>query len=910
MIETAIEVDVSELVCDKNPEQIKVTYDSNGTLLAISWLYGTEDNGLYQMAKRRGGVWNRSAGGWMFKDPATANDLLNAIVKRNPEWPIIGHPDKPYLPLSGVRISQLPIGDGLNACLVPFPLPNLSDISFSGRAFKLGKGRKYVGLLIGAVEDIQGSVNIMLKQGAKCDLSLSKKWPLVLDTTKLQVKVKGWAVQVQCDLSNPLHYLVAPEQKYKWDGAYPFGTKVAIPWMGSIHTTRKLWPSLKSKILNAGLHWEGDDAEAEISVPVSFNPIKVSGWFLPAPNGHLMHAYQKKGVEFCVSRGMRVLIGDEMGVGKTVQAIAAAEACSSPRILIICPANARYVWDSEIRGWGGRGGIQHITSQLDKLDMSARWHIVTYDLLGARVQTWRFKDKQEELHFLETFPELAEKIERNAGGRSKITLEESLEKVPAFDSKRLAAWANMMQRLRGELMDQILALGPLLTILDEAHRAKNKTSKRTKAIRRIAAGETQMLMLTGTPLRNNEHEAAALLSLLDVDAADVLSKAKGYTIQDVKDYLEYFMIRRTKAEVLPELPDKTRQRIDIGDLNIEQMNAYHDAMNQALEKYVDVIKRNGSEVEARQSMQGGIERARTALGLAKVMGGGVSDLILDVVENKECCVVFCAHHDVSDSLRSQLELEKLRVAVVDGRTSQKERASIVKAFQDGELDVFIGGIHAAGEAITLTRADTVIFVELDWVPAALLQAEDRIHRVGQRKNCQVIQLIARTPDENNLDEMMVDLIGSKVARIGEVLNEDTSNIISGSIQSQLHERILAGFEKRDVPDDINLHANIRNSGQDPMVPEFPKATPKDEKRKPGRPKIYIDEAPPTAAERSKQSIKELSNAVGKRIMLRLTPEAVDALKLIMQLTGTEQETAAINKALIEQKNKLLKHTQK
>jgi len=194
-------------------------------------------------------------------------------------------------------------------------------------------------------------------------------------------------------------------------------------------------------------------------------------------------------------------------------------------------------------------------------------------------------------------------------------------------------------------------------------------------------------------------------------------------------------------------------------------------------------------------------------------------------------------------------------------------------------------------------------VELDWVPAALLQAEDRIHRVGQRSNCQVIQLVARTPEGDNLDEMMVDLIGSKVARIGAVLDEDTTNIISGSIQANVHDRLLAGFGHEiaetpvaALPDEPD--ANTQKTDQEP-------AAPSAEKRRRGRPKVYVDKAPPTSTERSKRSIQELAGAGGKRIMLRLTPEAHEALKVIMELTGNTQETATINKVLTATKKDLL-----
>lgn len=894
----------AELNVKNKPEHIRVSYDENGNVCAISWLYQSKDPGLYQRAKRRGGVWDRNVGGWTFGDSSIVQGLLDSIVQKHPDWPILGDANKPFMPLAGIRFSRLSLRDGLEACLVPLPLPYFAAIEGSPQVFRVAGAKKDVGLLIGNA----AVANSLLEQGATCDETLATRWRFTTGGgNEPQVKVSGWAVSLTCDLTNPLHYLMAPEQNYRWEGHYSFGTKVAIPWDGAIHTTRKLWPCLRGKLQAVGLDWQGDDPDAELVVPAAFDASRVSGWESPAPNGYLMHAYQKEGARFCASRGMRALIGDEMGVGKTAQAIAAADAVEVPRILVICPAAARYVWEREIQGWGGRGGIQHITSQLDRLDMDCRWHIVTYDLLAARVETWRLNDEHEENAFIDAFPELAKKVQKKPGGGypRKVTFDEVLIKAPAFaDPKRVAAWEKMMQRLQGAVLAQFLSVGKMLVILDEAHRAKNKTAKRTKAIQRLAAGETQLLMLTGTPLRNNEHEAAVLLGLLDAEASLALTKERGYTIDDVKDYLKHFMIRRTKAEVLPELPEKTRQRIDISDLDPDYMRAYRTALDCAREAYHRAIDDGASEAEACRSMQGGVERARTALGVAKVRGGEVLELVLGVVESKGCCVVFCAHHQASDDLKGQLEKEGLQVAVVDGRTPQKARADVVRDFQDGRLDVFIGGINAAGEAITLTRADTVIFVELDWVPAALQQAEDRIHRVGQRSNCQVIQLVARmAPQDDNLDEMMVDLIGAKLARIGTVLGEDTTNIIAGSIQAKVHERLHAGAGQKvaETPMDKLSAAPDANTQQAAQVPTAPAA----EKRGRGRPKVYIEKAPPTAAERAKQSVNSLAVAGGKRVMLRLSPAAHEALRAIMALTGGTEATATINQALIARQNELL-----
>jgi len=791
----AVQMTIGELRDWKKPEHIEVNYDDDGAILALSWLFETADGGLYRMAKKRDGIWNKAAGGWTFADPSKASKLLQIIREKHPDWPVITKAEpRPIQPLAGIQISALPLPGGQKGCLVPIPLPYFSLLqSLEGVKLVRLVGKKEtdaVCLLVGEARVIEECIDSLVNQGAKQTDSLARRWQLSPDS-RLQIKVSGWAVQIMCDLDNPLHYLVSPEQTYEWRGAYPYGVKVPVPWGGAISTTRKLWPQWRDKIDAAGIKWEGDDPGEEITRSVALDESRIPGWEQPAANGYTLHEYQREGVRFCTSRGMRALIGDEMGIGKTAQAIAAAEATAAQRVLVICPANARYVWEREIKGWGAGGRIQHIADRLDTLDAGARWHVVTYDQLVARTETWSLQDKDEQSAFLKLFGERGADIAGDKWPR-KVKVSEPSDLTPSFsDPKRLTAWEKMMRRLRGELVQQVLATENLLIILDEAHRAKNRDAKRTQSIQRITAEERQVLLLTGTPLRNHEHEAAVLLSFLDASAQEALSKRNGYTIQDVKDYLGYYMIRRTKAEVLLELPEKTRQRIDLDRLDEGSTKIYRMELENAMECFAEALAAGASDAEARQEMRPAIEKARTALGLAKVLSGDVADLIVDVVENKGCCVAFCAHHQVSDTLRGQLEKAGIKAAVVDGRTAPRERARIVDDFQAGMLDVFIGGIHAAGEAITLTRADTVIFAELDWVPAALLQAEDRIHRSGQKRNCQVLQVIAQMESEN-LDEMMIDIIESKLKRIGEVLNEDAGNIIDqeGSIQAELYRRLL------------------------------------------------------------------------------------------------------------------------
>ncbi|SCC94390.1 hypothetical protein THIX_60448 [Thiomonas sp. X19] len=913
--------------------------DDAGLLTGLRWALGSDD-ALVRRAKKLGAYWNPAAGvgarAWTFAAPDKANEFFEYARAKHPDWEV-RDVDWKALVLDGVTVSALqPLGHGLAACEISLPVPMaaVSALVCSNgvRVFHLSRGPRLV--MIGQAGALERRREAMiLNQGAADGGAAAAT---VSGAAPAPVEVHGWAVAIRLNLDDPRHLWVAPPQEKKWIGTYPNGTLTPVPWDGVVHATRKTWGTWRDRLSKAGIVWQGDDPEGKVATAVPFDPDTVPGWTAPAPNGHLLHAYQRTGARFCAERGMRALVGDEMGVGKTAQAIAAAEGTHARRVFVVCPANARYVWDREIRGWGSGGTIQHVRDQVDSLDPDARWHILTYDQLVARTETWTLRDRAEAEAFAQALPDRAKealglgtaatksKRSKDKEYPIKLRIGAYAPQMPVgLPPKRAAAWEKMMRRLRGDLIAQIVtADGAPLVILDEAHRVKNRDAKRTAAAQRIADAAPGLLMLTGTPLRNNEHEAKVLLSIIDRTVRESLEKH--YTINDVKDALAHFMIRRTKAEVLPELPDKTRQRIDLASLDQDAMEDYRRALNHAFECYEKALGRGDSQSEARKAMQGGLEMARTALGRAKVAGGEVEDLVLDVVENQGCCVVFCAHHAASDALLQRLDRNGLKTAVLDGRTAQAERARLVGAFQDGNLDVLIGGINAAGESITLTRASTVVFVELDWVPAALLQAEDRIHRVGQRANCQVLHLIARMDDfDTNLDEMMIDTLDRKMATIAAVLGEDGGVGLvvagSGSIQGDVVSAVLASRGSGQAPAATKMSekaavaapqrrlqaapakkadADGEASGDNLAAPEpAPDVSTVKHKRPRGRPRVYSEGHAPTSGDRSRRSLQALADSGGKRLMLRLTPEAVTALREIMAARGYRQETIAINKLI-------------
>jgi superfamily II DNA or RNA helicase len=160
----------------------------------------------------------------------------------------------------------------------------------------------------------------------------------------------------------------------------------------------------------------------------------------------------------------------------------------------------------------------------------------------------------------------------------------------------------------------------------------------------------------------------------------------------------------------------------------------------------------------------------------------VTDLIRQIVSEKGSCLVFCKHRHAIDNLAKKLEHSKISYVKIDGRSNPEDRRNAENAFQNGKVHIFLGSIGAAGEALTLTRADTCVFVEFDWVPAAMLQAEDRGHRIGQlAEKYNIIYLYA---DELETDRMMVQSLSKKIGVINIELN-DTIDFKVEALSSKL-----------------------------------------------------------------------------------------------------------------------------
>jgi len=232
------------------------------------------------------------------------------------------------------------------------------------------------------------------------------------------------------------------------------------------------------------------------------------------------------------------------------------------------------------------------------------------------------------------------------------------------------------------------------------------------------------------------------------------------------------MVRRKKDDVLKDLPAKRRQIVlldipDAAGFVAAEQNAVAQARRDLEEARRDLVGLpHGEQVmklrQCRAIAMSEMSRIRKESAVKKLPQA--IEHIHDILGNVERVVVFAHHHDVLDGLVSAFG----RIAVgFDGRDNLARRQEAVDRFQQGRgVRLFLGGLSAAGLGITLTAASTVVFVELDWTPARMTQAEDRCHRIGQHSPVLVQHLVV----DGSIDSKMAKIILGKQAIMDAALD--------------------------------------------------------------------------------------------------------------------------------------------
>ncbi|MFA9216061.1 MAG: SNF2-related protein [Sphingomonadaceae bacterium] len=310
-------------------------------------------------------------------------------------------------------------------------------------------------------------------------------------------------------------------------------------------------------------------------------------------------------------------------------------------------------------------------------------------------------------------------------------------------------------------------------VLDEAQAIKNAATKRSQAVMALQ-GEFRMVA-TGTPLENHLGELWNLFRFIN---PGLLGSLEQFTlrfagpIEKPQDFqaevaarnrlrrlIQPFILRRTKAQVLSELPSRTEITLEV-DLSKEETALYESLRREALEKLAAV---EGPAEKKSIQILAEIMRLRRAccnpalvapqLGLASSKLAAFAHLLAGLLDNRHKVLVFSQFVDHLKLIRAHLDAQGITYQYLDGATSMADRKKRVDAFQDGEGEVFLISLKAGGMGINLTAADYVIHMDPWWNPAVEDQASDRAHRMGQLRPVTIYRLVARHTIEEGIVEL-------------------------------------------------------------------------------------------------------------------------------------------------------------
>ena len=337
-------------------------------------------------------------------------------------------------------------------------------------------------------------------------------------------------------------------------------------------------------------------------------------------------------------------------------------------------------------------------------------------------------------------------------------------------------------------------------VLDEAQAIKNPETKRWKQASQLQ-GKCR-LALTGTPIENHLGELWSLFRFLNpglLGSLNFFQQRFAIPIEKfhdstakraLKNLLCPYILRRTKLEVLKELPPKTEQSILIEPTN-EEKSFYEATRQRAVEK---ISQLQGQEGPKKFSIFAEIARLRQACCHSSLVDENINienskiktflRIVKDLIDNHHKALVFSQYVRYLHKIQEVLEKETIAYQYLDGSTSIKNRKQAVESFQSGDGDLFLISLKAGGMGLNLTAADYVIILDPWWNPAVEDQASDRTHRIGQKRPITVYRLIMK----NSIEEKIIKLHQDKRNLATDLLS---GNDISGKITEEELIRLIS-----------------------------------------------------------------------------------------------------------------------
>lgn len=324
--------------------------------------------------------------------------------------------------------------------------------------------------------------------------------------------------------------------------------------------------------------------------------------------------------------------------------------------------------------------------------------------------------------------------------------------------------------LQQEELSQMLSQVQWQTIvLDEAQAIKNMTTKRSQAAMNLKGNFK--LITTGTPIENHLGELWNLFRFINpglLGSFESFNQRFAIPIEKFQDkqarsklkkLIQPFLLRRMKNQVLEELPNRTEILLHV-ELSREEMAFYEALRREAVSKLTESEATAGQkhlQVLAeimklrRACCNPSLVMPDTQLSSSKLQL--FSEVLGDLLENRHKALVFSQFVDHLHIIRNYLDEQGINYQYLDGSTPAPERKKRVDAFQAGSGDVFLISLKAGGTGLNLTAADYVIHMDPWWNPAVEDQASDRAHRIGQQRPVTIYRLVAK----DTIEDKIVDL---------------------------------------------------------------------------------------------------------------------------------------------------------
>ena len=457
-----------------------------------------------------------------------------------------------------------------------------------------------------------------------------------------------------------------------------------------------------------------------------------------APEGMFLgtlRPFQKKGLAWLCATP-RGLLADEMGLGKTLQALCAL--CSLrlfPAIVVVPPHLVRN-WKAEINRF------------------------------------IRIQGKPPRVHEIR--------------GLTPYALPEA--DIYIMHYLLLRGWKEILPNL-----------GFRAVVFDEAQELRRAGTEKYSAASLLAESCDRVIGLSGTPIYNQGGEIWNVVNILDYH---FLGDWESFTREWCYGYgnnivikpellgehlrREGLMLRRTKAEVLPELPEKRRlvQEIDADD------SVYMRLMQPVLEK-LRLLRSDGTlTASARALLVDQISQGeRQATGLAKAPF--VCPFVRTLLENGEKVLLFAHHHAVMD--RYKEELRAFNPVFITGRETGGRKEEAAADFMEGRTDLCCISLRAAS-GLNLQRASCVVFGELDWSPAVHSQAEDRAHRIGQKDSLLCYYLVSPRGSDADIQEALGLKVSQFLGLMGERAQSPALMQADADFARKYVEKMMSSYE--------------------------------------------------------------------------------------------------------------------